>query len=106
MIVWSSASILNCMQHSVQGLGLKEGACLSAKAETNLTSLSAGLEPLNWPSTLDVTLRIDIKYVLQNVSINQGVLGSLSAVRPLLLAPESQTTECQTRYCTLQILHL
>ena len=56
-----------------------------------------GLEPMNWPAVLDVTLRIDIKYVLQMVSVNQAVVGSQSAVRPLLLAPDSNQAESRVR---------
>ena len=47
-----------------------------------------GLEPMGWPLTLDVTLRIDIKYVLQMVSA--GVASNLAAVRRLVLTPGAE----------------
>lgn len=59
--------------------------------------MCAELEPLGWPSTLDVTLRIDIKYVLQNISTHTGAPANMSPVRHLLLTSDPAQPECQTK---------
>ena len=62
-----------------------------------MANCGTGLEPLGWPATLDVTLRIDIKYVLQNVSMNAGVPANMSPVRQLLLTSDPAHPECQSK---------